>query len=449
MRLDELIPYEKNPRKNDEAVDKVALSISSFGFKVPIIIDRNNVIVAGHTRLKAAKKLGLTTVPVIRADDLTDDQVRAFRLADNKVAELADWDWGLLEDELADIDIDMTLFGFDRNEIYKGKFAENKDPQSDGLFGKFLVPPFSVLDARAGYWQDRKKAWREIIKDDAITREGAQIFQGIGALTDISDTSIFDPCLAEVIITWFTPKKDENDRPKLFDVFAGDTSFGVVGGWLGCDFTGIELRKEQADYNNSRFKELGIAATSRTICDDGRNVKDHIQERSQDLLFSCPPYYDLEVYSDLPNDASNQGSYEEFYRIIDDAFTKAADCLKDDRFAVIVCGDIRDGKRGGYRRFCDDIKDTFERNGFVLWNELILLQAVNTASVRATKPMQTNRKVTKIHQNVEVFYRGDIEKVHSNIEVFYKGDTTKIRQNFGDVAVAGDDLEAAAQALPV
>lgn len=92
MNVDELIPYENNPRKNDEAVEKVALSISAFGFKVPIVVDANNVIVTGHTRLKAAKKLGITTVPVIKADDLTDEQIKAFRLADNKVAEFSQWD---------------------------------------------------------------------------------------------------------------------------------------------------------------------------------------------------------------------------------------------------------------------------------------------------------------------------------------------------------------------
>ena len=116
LRVDDLIPYENNPRNNEEAVDKVALSISSFGFKVPIIVDRNNVIVAGHTRLSAAKKLGLTTVPTIRADDLTDDQIRAFRLADNKVSEFATWDMDKLEEELHNLDIDMSMFGFDALE---------------------------------------------------------------------------------------------------------------------------------------------------------------------------------------------------------------------------------------------------------------------------------------------------------------------------------------------
>jgi site-specific DNA-methyltransferase (adenine-specific) len=112
--LKDLKPYENNPRKNDDAVKYVAESIKEFGFKVPIVIDKNNVIVAGHTRYKAAKKLKMSEVPCIIADDLTDEQIKAFRLADNKVAEKAEWDFDLLNAELDDIiDLDMELFGFE------------------------------------------------------------------------------------------------------------------------------------------------------------------------------------------------------------------------------------------------------------------------------------------------------------------------------------------------
>jgi ParB family transcriptional regulator, chromosome partitioning protein len=111
--IKDLIPYEKNPRRNDEAVKYVANSIKAFGFKVPIVIDNKNVIVAGHTRLKAAKELGMKEVPCIVADDLNEEQIRAFRLADNKTAEMALWDDGLLKYELDGIiDIDMSEFGF-------------------------------------------------------------------------------------------------------------------------------------------------------------------------------------------------------------------------------------------------------------------------------------------------------------------------------------------------
>ena len=116
-KLGDIRPYEKNPRKNDTAVQYVAESIKQFGFKVPIVIDSNGVIVAGHTRWKAAKKLGLETVPCVVADDLTDEQIKAFRLADNKVAEKAEWDFDLLTVELDELfDFDMAVLGFDDTE---------------------------------------------------------------------------------------------------------------------------------------------------------------------------------------------------------------------------------------------------------------------------------------------------------------------------------------------
>lgn len=117
-KISDLIPYENNPRKNERAIDKVASSIKEFGFKVPIIIDRDNVIVAGHTRLKAAELLGLDKIPCIVADDLSDEQLKAFRLADNKTGEFAEWDFELLAEELQDItDIDMSEFGFEVEDI--------------------------------------------------------------------------------------------------------------------------------------------------------------------------------------------------------------------------------------------------------------------------------------------------------------------------------------------
>lgn len=126
-KISDLTPYEKNPRKNDAAVQYVANSIKEFGFKVPVVIDREGVIVAGHTRLKAAKKLMLEEVPCIIADDLTDEQIKAFRLADNKVSEFASWDAELLDEEIQDInDIDMSEFGFDESA-----FDEEPDPEEE------------------------------------------------------------------------------------------------------------------------------------------------------------------------------------------------------------------------------------------------------------------------------------------------------------------------------
>lgn len=132
LKTDELIPYVNNPRVNDEAVDFVASSIREFGWKVPIVIDKNNVLVAGHTRLKAAKKLGLETVPCIIADDLTEQQVKAFRLADNKVGEMATWDMDKLMIELEALDdIDMSEYGFDEMEKEAGAFLEEVEDEEE------------------------------------------------------------------------------------------------------------------------------------------------------------------------------------------------------------------------------------------------------------------------------------------------------------------------------
>ena len=139
LKVSDLIPYENNPRKNEGAVDAVAESIREFGFRVPIVVDKENVIVSGHTRLKAAEKLGLETVPVIRADDLTDEQVRAFRLADNKTGELAGWDFEALDAEMAELsEMDMSKFGFENIQVDWDNVREiNADnyekPESDKL----------------------------------------------------------------------------------------------------------------------------------------------------------------------------------------------------------------------------------------------------------------------------------------------------------------------------
>lgn len=114
--IDDIKPYKNNPRLNEDAIPYVMNSIKEFGFKNPIILDKNNVIVAGHTRLESAKRLDMKEVPVIYADDLTEEQIKAFRLADNKVAEKSMWDYTKLDEELEDIlDIDMSMFDFDIN----------------------------------------------------------------------------------------------------------------------------------------------------------------------------------------------------------------------------------------------------------------------------------------------------------------------------------------------
>lgn len=404
--LEEIHPYSKNAKKHDaRQIKNVAESIKQYGFVQPVVVDKNNVIVIGHCRALAAKKLGIKEVPCVCVDDLTPEQVNALRLVDNKSNE-SGWDFDLLKDELPELDLSAFDFDWELPEELESEDKEIEKTEHAKLTDTFLIPPFSILDTRSGDWTARKQLWRKLIKDDGSSRGGAQTF-GDFKERDVSKISILDPVLAETILTWFLP---QGQKCKTFDTFAGDTVFGFVSAYKGNEFTGIELRKEQASFNQAQCDRAGIDATYH--CDDGRNVQNHIAKDSQDLFFSCPPYFDLEVYSDLENDASNQETYEDFYKILDEAFSKAVECLKNNRFAVIVASDVRNKKTGGYYDFISDIKRTFTRNGCIIYNEIVLVNAYTTAAIRAQRNMR-NRKVVRVHQEVLVFYKGDARKIHS------------------------------------
>lgn len=419
LPLSELTPYANNPRFNSDAVDAVAESIKQCGYVAPILIDEDNVILAGHTRLKALQRLKKKETEVMRVTGLTEEQKKKYRLLDNKTAEIADWDFEKLDAELEGLDFWDYDFGFDTDDSFesgKGEYSENhKD-----LKEMFLVPPFTILNSRAGDWQERKRKWLDIIGDDGSSRGAAQAFDS--SITKIENfnmknVSIFDPVLAETIALWFLP---QGQTCNVFDTFAGDTGFGFVAAYKGHKFTGVELRQEQAAFNQEQVDRYGLPAAYH--CDDGRNIRKYVKDETQDLFFSCPPYYDLEVYSDLENDASNQGTYEDFYKILDEAFSEAIKCLKNNRFAVVVASDVR-GKDGGYHDFISDIKRTFLKGGCKIYNELVLVNAVGTAAVRAERYMRS-RKVVRTHQEVLIFY---------------KGDPKKIRDEFGEAEVASTD----------
>lgn len=160
--------YEKNPRKNGEAVNYVAESIKQFGFRQPIIIDKNNVIVCGHTRMKAAKKLKLKQVPCIIADDLTEDQIKAFRLADNKVSEFAEWDFDLLDEELSNLlDFDMSAFGFDTMEDEEQEEPKEKRNEAERTGNAYNLSEYDE-DETEGYYQMPVIEPCSFIPDDII-----------------------------------------------------------------------------------------------------------------------------------------------------------------------------------------------------------------------------------------------------------------------------------------
>lgn len=409
--VDELIMYANNPRKNDgAALDAVVASIKEFGFKNPIVIDSDNVIVCGHTRAKAAKKLHMEEVPTIMADDLTPAQIKAFRLADNKVAELAEWDMDLLELEMDDIDLDMEVFGFNDIEGENDGATYDGTGNAGSLTEDFIVPPLSVLDTRQGYWQERKRAWKALGLKSDTGRDEALLGQGLNDLAkktgaDLTGTSIFDPVLCEIMYAWFNVKGG-----KVFDPFAGGSVRGIIARHLGYEYTGIDLRQEQVDANNANAAELGYNPT--WICDDSLNADKYIEDESVDMIMSCPPYADLEQYSDDPRDISTM-EYDEFMRVYTEIIKIAIRKLKPNRFAVWVIGDVRD-KKGFYRDFLSDTKNAFISAGVGLYNEFVLVEQIATAAVRARKQFNSGRKNAKCHQNVLVFFKGDPKTIKDN-----------------------------------
>jgi hypothetical protein len=395
------------------------------------------------------------TVPVIKASELSDAEQREFIIKDN--VGYGEWDMDALANEWDSTELDDWGLDVWQNDGSgggdgSGSTADSK-PENGSLNDRFVVPPFSILDTRKGYWQARKKIWRELIGDMGESRNDTLITSPEIKYKDLyqrtrqhreelglsfkeyldkyvpddvkereaskvlsAGVSLLDPVMAELVCRWFGL-----ENCKTFDCFAGDSVFGYVSAYLGNEFTGVELRPEQAQLNNERVQGM----TARYINDDGQNVAQHIEAESQDLLFSCPPYFDLEKYSDLPNDASNQGSYEDFIAILRNAFTAALGCLRQDRFAVIVVGDVRDKSTGFYYDFVGDIKRIFKDNGVSLYNEIILIETGASTALRASRYMES-RKVAKMHQN---------------ILVFYKGATKDIKKTFKKIEYASEDLE--------
>ena len=401
------------------------------------------------------------TAPILKASELTEAEQREFIIKDN--VGFGEWDMDALANEW-DAD-DLNDWGVD---VWNSNDWGGSDdtgtggsdiPKSEGnsLNDTFIIPPFSILDSRQGYWQARKKMWRGVIGDMGQSRQGKLVQSVELQYKDLytktaehrktlgisfreyldkyvpdevkeresqkvlsTGVSLFDPVLAEILCKWFTPYKGA----KIFDCFAGDTQKGLVFGTCGYEFKGVELRQEQVDINNEVIADRGLPISY--VCDDGQNVANHFEPESQDLLFSCPPYFDLEVYSDLPNDASNQGSYEEFIAILENAFKAAFGCLKENRFAVVVLGDVRSKKDGSYYDFGGDVKRIFKEAGAHLYNELILIEMSSSVALRAKKYMES-RKVAKMHQN---------------ILVFYKGDPANVRNEFAPIEITEDEQKA-------
>jgi len=268
------------------------------------------------------------------------------------------------------------------------------------LRDKFIEPPFSVLDTKQGNWQRRKKEWKRIGMRSEVGRD-AKTFgkftpsKGKGDRFDEKATSIFDPALCEILYHWFCVGGKE-----ILDPFAGGSVRGIVANYLGFKYTGIDIRQEQIDSNRKQGLDiLEVNNQPNWYVGDSNEVLNGFNKEF-DFVFSCPPYADLEVYSDLEGDISNM-HYINFMKAYEEIITKSCNLLKSGGYACFVVGEVRD-KKGNYIGFVPDTINAFRKCGMRFYNEGILLDQLGTASMRANGNMKT-QKLVKVHQNILIF----------------------------------------------
>lgn len=277
-------------------------------------------------------------------------------------------------------------------------------PKTGPLAERFLIPPFSVFDTRAGYWQDRKRAWvalglkSELGRDDAVLMGTGQ--NSLNAIMggNFQGVSIFDPVLCECLYRWFCPVGGQ-----IIDPFAGGSVRGIVAALMGRRYWGCDLRAEQVAANFLQAEGIVTAPPAPAwVCGDSLSELD--KAPAADFIMSCPPYGDLEKYSDDPKDLSTM-KWEHFFDKYQAIITAACAKLKPGRFACFVVGNFR-SPDGHYRDLVGTTSAMFQAAGLGYYNEGILVNPTGTLPVRVSSQFDRNRKLGKTHQNILLFVKG-------------------------------------------
>lgn len=300
----------------------------------------------------------------------------------------------------------------------KDLFGNPVNPSANAsiLHGRFLLPPFSVLNTRDGAWQERKRGWLSLGLQGEVGRDAKAYSCNDGAkkkydyLPDIkTGVSIFDPVLCEINYTWFAPK-----RGMIFDPFAGGSVRGIVATELGYEYTGIDLREEQIAANIDQGNTICKDHKPLWLHGDSNKMNDLLPDGFEaDFIFSCPPYGNLEKYSDLPEDISNM-DYKEFKIAYATIILRACQRLKPNSFASFVVANFRD-KNGFYNDLMGDTVAIFQHAGLMFYNEAVLLNAIGSLPIRVTQQFNAGRKLGKAHQNILIFVKGDPKKATEKI----------------------------------
>lgn len=309
---------------------------------------------------------------------------------------------------------------------FRYKVGSSGSPQQQSLFGekvdtieelrlKYVVPPFSVFNTQQGYWQKRKRYWYEKIKFTGQgLAENLWNFSDTCILNEINaGRSLFDPVLAEAIVLWYCPIGG-----KILDPFGGEAVKGIVSSKLRRRYYACEIRQEQVNENNNLAKINNVNPTY--VQGDSNNIYQLLKPYGDfNLCFTSPPYYDLEVYSQ--EDMSALGTYEEFMKQYENIFQQCYQLLKENSFLVIKVGEIRNKKTGEYRGFISDNINIMKRIGFKFYNDIVLVNAIGSAPMRSNQIFRT-RKVVHLHQNVFVFYKGNMNNHKQSIKALFEAE---------------------------
>ena len=295
------------------------------------------------------------------------------------------------------------------NEALMGRdlFGEVVKPDIKGILkNKFLIPLFSVLSARDGDWQTRKRQWLQLGIQSEVGRELSNTSLAIdhddpkyaycSNRGSAEGGSVFDPTLTELMYSWFCP-----DGGQILDPFCGGSVRGIVASIMGYKYWRCDLRQEQIDAN---YAQISLCSDNKPDWVVGDALDVVKSAPPSDFIFTCPPYGDLEVYSDNPKDISTM-EFPRFITTLKEIVKLSCGKLKNNSFACIVVGDYRD-KQGFYRCFPQHTTRAFLDAGLKLYNEIILVTSVGSLPIRITKQFESGRKIGKTHQNVLVFCKG-------------------------------------------
>ena len=325
-------------------------------------------------------------------------------------------------------------------------------PRFGPLRDRFIMAPFSVLNTREGSWRKRVDAWKSLGIQSEIGRSKDLTYKGIvdmkakydeegktkggshEAYSDahlrkkigmrMSGTSIFDPVLCEMAYLWWAgapglEAADDTYAPIVIDPFAGGSVRGIVASIMGCKYWGCELRAEQVEGNKAQLETVEVGRYKPKWV-QGDSLETMPKAPPADFIFSCPPYGNLEVYSDDPNDISNR-TYEGFLETYREIIKRSCDRLHNNRFACFVVANYRDkGRKGSLVDFVGDTVKAFEDSGLQYYNEVTLINCVGTGALRCnTNFIRGHRKVVKLHQNVLVFVKGSAEEAGKRLPRFW------------------------------